>query len=59
MRLVTLMENTPSKHRGLYTEHGLSFYLETAYTRLLFDFGESGRVLDNAKKLAIPLDAVD
>lgn len=59
MRLVTLMENTPSKHRGLYTEHGLSFYLETAHTRLLFDFGESGRVMDNMKKLGIPLETVD
>lgn len=59
MRLVTLMENTPSKHRGLYTEHGLSFYLETPHTRLLFDFGESGRVLENARKLHIPLDTVE
>lgn len=59
MKLVTLMENTPSKHRGLYTEHGLSFYLETPHTHLLFDFGESGRVMENARKLNIPLDTID
>ena len=59
MKLVTLMENTPSKHRGLYTEHGLSFYLESEHTRLMFDFGDSGHGWDKARKLNIHLDTLD
>lgn len=59
MRLVTLIEDTQSAHRGLFTEHGLSFYLETEHTRLLFDFGESGRMLDNMVKLNIPAQNLD
>ncbi len=59
MQLVTLIENTSGEHKGLYTEHGLSFYLETDNIHLLLDFGESGRVLENAHKLNVPLDLID
>ena len=59
MRLVTLIENTSGEHKGLYTEHGLSFYLETDTIHLILDFGESGLVLKNAHKLNIPLESID
>lgn len=58
VRLVTLIENTISAHRGIATEHGLSFYLETPTIKLMFDFGESGKVYDNMLRLNIPIEDI-
>jgi len=58
MRIVNLIENTAGKV-GCITEHGLSFYIETARHRILSDFGPSDRMLENAKKLGIELSCVD
>lgn len=54
----TLVENCVY-HRKLQAEHGLSIYIRTPEYRLLFDTGQSGLLLHNAKLLHIDLQAVD
>jgi len=58
MKVVTLMENTTCRE-DLACEHGLSLYIETGDTRLLFDAGQSGAFADNARKLGVKLENVD
>ena len=58
MKIVTLMENTRCRE-DLTAEHGLSLYIETGDTRILFDAGQSGAFADNAEKLGIDLSRVD
>jgi len=58
MRIVNLIENTPGVEGCLY-EHGLSFYIETAYHKLLVDTGASDAFIHNAKTLGIDLTQVD
>lgn len=55
LQIVTVMDNKASEHRGLVNEHGLSFFVESAGCRLLFDFGAGKNTLRNAGKLNIPL----
>ncbi|MFQ3621766.1 MAG: MBL fold metallo-hydrolase [Spirochaetales bacterium] len=59
MRIVTLIENTQGAHKGLKTEHGLSFFIEYKNRYLLFDTGASGAFLQNAAKLQLPLEKVE
>ena len=59
MKLMTLMDDQASEHLGLYHEHGLSFYIETASTRILFDFGAGSHTLDNARALNLPISSVN
>jgi 7,8-dihydropterin-6-yl-methyl-4-(beta-D-ribofuranosyl)aminobenzene 5'-phosphate synthase len=49
-RIVTLVEDSPGSHKGLRSEHGLSFY---------FDTGQSADFLENAGKLNIDLATLD
>ena len=58
MRIVNLIENTPGVG-GCVALHGLSFYVETAKHRILFDAGPSEAILDNAVRLGIDLGKVD
>lgn len=58
MRIVNLIENTPGRN-GCTFAHGLSFYVETAWHRLLLDLGPSGETISNAEALGIDLSAVD
>ena len=58
MKITALMENT-SCTNTLCTEHGLSFYIECAGKKLLFDTGMSGAFAENAEKLGIDLAQVD
>ncbi len=57
MRITALVENTTNK--GLRVEHGLSFYIETAKHKLLFDVGASDALIENAKTLNIDLSSID
>ena len=59
IRIVTLVENSPGSHKGLRSEHGLSFYLEKSEKKILFDTGQSAAFLENAGKLNIDLAALD
>ncbi len=58
MKITTLIENLVYK-RGLFSEHGLSIYIETSNKKILFDTGQSGLFLENAKTLGISIDEID
>ena len=57
MRIVTLVENTALP--GFMAEHGLSLYIETEGTGILFDMGQSDAFANNADILGIDLSKVD
>ena len=58
MIIKTLVENT-SISENLKSEHGLSLYIETKKSKLLFDTGASSMFLENADKLNVDLCNVD
>ena len=58
-RITTLVENRPGAHRSLATEHGLSMLVEHDGHTLLFDTGQSGGLVHNARLLRIDLSAVE
>lgn len=58
VKIMTLMDNRCSEHKSLTEEHGLSFYVESEETKLLFDFGSGDSTWKNAVKLGVPLDKV-
>ncbi len=58
MKIVTLIENLVYK-QGLIAEHGLAIYIETEDRKILFDTGQSGLFLQNARKLGIDIEAID
>lgn len=58
MKITVLMENT-SHDDSLVSEHGISLYIETSEDVILFDSGQSGRIVENAAKLGIDLGKVD
>lgn len=57
-RITVLVENT-AIGRGLLAEHGLSFWIEHAGHRLLFDTGQGYVLRNNADRLGIPLETAD
>lgn len=59
VKIVSLMDNLSSEHKGLTAEHGLSFYIETEETKLLFDFGAGENTWKNAGKLNIPMEEIN
>lgn len=58
LRILTLMDNSEGA-AGTTAEHGLSFLIERKGRFLLFDTGETGRFLDNARVLGAGLEAVE
>ena len=58
MKIAVLCENSPSSPE-FEAEHGLSFYVETASRRFLFDFGASSLFLRNAERLGVDVATVD
>ena len=58
MRLVTIIENLVYQ-QGLYAEHGLSIYIETENSKIVFDTGQSGLFLQNALKMDLNIEDVD
>ncbi|MBE6043392.1 MAG: MBL fold metallo-hydrolase [Clostridium thermopalmarium] len=59
MKIVTLIENTLGDNSSLIKEHGLSIFIETEESNILFDTGQSGNFILNAEKLNINLNKVD
>ncbi len=59
VRITTLIENNPDSNGELLVEHGLSLYLEVDGLKILFDTGQSGKFLENAKKMNIDLSRLD
>lgn len=58
MKITVLAENTSSRE-DLGSEHGLSLFIETGETRLLFDMGQSGLFAENARKLGVDLASAE
>jgi 7,8-dihydropterin-6-yl-methyl-4-(beta-D-ribofuranosyl)aminobenzene 5'-phosphate synthase len=44
---------------GLLAEHGLSLWIDTGATRILFDTGQGAALADNARQLGIGLEQAD
>lgn len=59
MKIVTLIENKPGDREELYTEYGLSMYIEVDGKNILFDTGQSGDFIDNARDLGVNLKDLD
>jgi 7,8-dihydropterin-6-yl-methyl-4-(beta-D-ribofuranosyl)aminobenzene 5'-phosphate synthase len=59
LTITTLIENSPGEHKGLRSEHGLSFHVSTGSHSLLFDTGQSGAIVDNAARLRVDLVGLD
>ncbi len=59
LQITTLIENMPDKEEDLACEHGLSLYIEFDGKKILFDTGQTGAFLDNARKLDKPVENVD
>lgn len=57
MTVTVLVDNTAAEN--LYSEHGLSLWLEFGEKRILFDTGQSGMILRNAEHLGIRLAETD
>jgi len=58
-RITTLIENHQGEHKALLHEHGIAFFIEYGDTKVLFDTGQSGRFIENARELRIDLAAID
>ena len=58
MKIITLIENLVYR-QGLFAEHGLSIYIETETQKILFDTGQTGLFLQNAKNLGIEIEDID
>ena len=59
LHLTILIDNTTLTDRYFAAEPGLSFLLETAGKKILFDTGYSGVFLANAEKMGINLRDLD
>jgi len=59
LKITTLIENLPDWEGKLHFEHGLSVFIEADGKRLLFDTGQSGAFVENAKALGVDLLTVD
>ena len=55
MRLTVLVDNATLTDRYFLAEPGLSIYIEDGGTRVLFDTGYSGILVENARKMGIDL----
>ena len=59
LKITTLIENLPDAGENLQFEHGFSVFIEAEGKRILFDTGQSGAFVKNAKMLGIDLSTVD
>ena len=59
MKIFTLIENTNLKNSELYSEHGISFYIEMPEKNFIFDCGQSMLAFKNAEKLNINLKKIN
>ncbi len=58
--ITTLVENSPGDHRSLKAEHGISFHIQPGNgPALLFDTGQTGLLISNARYLSVDLEAVE
>ena len=55
MKITALVENT-TNNLSLGTQHGLSFYIEAAGRKILFDMGADDLFFRNAEKLGVDIE---
>ncbi|MEE1072178.1 MAG: MBL fold metallo-hydrolase, partial [Cellulosilyticum sp.] len=58
MKVYSLIENVPYGLDDQY-EHGLSLYIETNNHKILFDTGQTGAFIENAKRLGVKLEEIN
>ncbi len=58
MKLICLIENTAVDDK-LFAENGMSLYLEFAGKNYLIDAGLTGRAMENARRMKLPMDSLD
>lgn len=58
MKIVSLLENR-TLNPNLACHHGLSLYIETNHSKILFDTGQNDDFIHNAIKLGIDLEKID
>lgn len=59
LRITTLIENELDKDQSLNWEHGISYLIQSQGKKILFDTGQSGEFINNAKKLDVDLSDLD
>jgi 7,8-dihydropterin-6-yl-methyl-4-(beta-D-ribofuranosyl)aminobenzene 5'-phosphate synthase len=59
LKITTLIENSPGEHHALLTEHGIAFFIAKDNHRILFDTGQSGAFIQNARQLRLDLTSLD
>ncbi|MGD9580522.1 MAG: MBL fold metallo-hydrolase, partial [Vampirovibrionia bacterium] len=57
-KITGLIDNYTS-HYECFAEHGLSYYIETPDTTILFDTGSTSNIINNADKLNLSLSKID
>lgn len=58
MKITVLIENS-NPNNNLICEHGLSLFIQTENKNILFDFGQTDAIIENAQKLGVDLKSVD
>ncbi|MBU3213774.1 MBL fold metallo-hydrolase [Clostridium estertheticum] len=59
LKITTIIENNPDDDNLLFSEHGLSLYIEYEEKKILFDTGQSGNFIKNAELLKININKLD
>ncbi len=58
MKIVCLIENTAVDEK-LFYENGMSLFVEYGGKNYLIDTGLTGKAVDNAKRMRLPIDCID
>lgn len=58
MKLICLIENTAVDEK-LYAENGMSLFVEFGGNNYLIDAGLTGKAMENARRMKLPVDALD
>lgn len=58
MKLICLIENTAVDEK-LYAENGMSLFVEFGGKNYLIDAGLTGKAMENARRMKLPVDALD
>lgn len=55
IRITVVVENTAAVY-GAIPEHGISYWIDTGSGRVIFDTGQGGALINNARLLGVPLE---
>ena len=57
-KVTVVVENTAGKD-GMIPEHGMCFWIEIGSTQVIFDTGQGGALLHNARIMGVPLEQAE